>query len=512
MKTLAIVILACCMGLTGCEGDRRSRPKPAETPRLDDVPPVSVQQSRAYPETVTGHFVSLCDFEDAPSGPRGHQQVEHFSIQPLGEGHRKFVVNITRTGAGAIEVALMPRNRLVLAIPHVHDFTEYTLLSMALYSEALRDDLRVTLSSEGASWRSYRTIVQPGWNNVLIDIQRLRNVRNFNSKRVRTLVMEFADATGQVTFNIDDILLIDNRRQIKPTPKGLKLDKIGLDYRLALPGRSRPLKLTQSQDGLWRLGSDGPMVSLAGPDESCATDREDLALMGGRKVGYVEVVEHNATRLRLRNIWYFPTRAGEWASLAVRQIRWDYTFYGDGRQIAHVELNNAGGAEIRAVRLKLPAPAAWTTGKVAGELLVGRFAGPVGRWGFLYAPAGPKRDALHRGYITPGRISRTMADKAYAPGDGGRDGFDESQGCYFVKATKSGHCRFTIVPPASGLVDPVFRVAGPWKGKVRVSAAGLGVQDVTLAADGSALFILPGKIRSPLAVEVAGKIAPSSEG
>ncbi len=476
------------------------------------MPPISVQQSRAYPETVTGDFVSLCDFEDVPSGPKGHQQVEDFSIQPLGDGHRKFVVNITRTGAGAMEVALMPKNHLFLTIPHIHDFTEYSLLSISLYSEALRDDLRVTLGSETASWRSHRTIVRSGWNNVLIDIQRLGNVKNFNSKHVRTLVIEFADATGQVTFNIDDILLIDNRRQIEPIPKGLKLDKIGLDYRLTLPGRRSGLKLTQSPDGLWRLGSDGPMVSLAGPGGTCATDREDLALMGDRKVGYVEVVEHNATRLRLRNIWYFPTRAGEWASLAVRQIRWDYTFYSDGRRITHVELNNAGGAEIRAVRLKLPAPAAWTTGKFADELLVGRFAGPVARWGYLSAPAGPKRDALHRDYIAPGRISRTMADKAHAPGDSDRDGFDESQGCYFVKATKSGHCRFTIVPPASGLlVDPVFRVAGPWKGKVRVSAAGLGVRDVTLAADGSALFILPGQIRYPLAVEVAGKIAPSDE-
>ena len=61
------------------------------------------------------------------------------------------------------------------------------------------------------------------------------------------------------------------------------------------------------------------------------------------------------------------------------------------------------------------------------------------------------------------------------------------------------------------LVDPVFRVAGPWKGKVRVSAAGLAVKDVTLTADGSVLFMLPGQIRYPLAVEVAGKIASSEE-
>jgi len=511
MRNSATVILAVFVALGGCQPNGQGRSKPAAAPKLNDVPPVSVQQLRAYPETVTRRFVPLCDFEDVPSGPKGHEQVKHFSIQPLGDGYRKFVVNITRTGAGAMEVALMPRNRLVLAIPHVHDFTEYTLLSIALYSEALRDDLRVALKTDAASWQSHRTIVQPGWNNVLIDIQRLRHVRNFDSRKVRTLTVEFTDAAGQVTFNIDDIMLIDNRRLIKPTPQGVTLEKIGLDYSLALPGRKGPLKIAQSPDGLWRLGAQTPIVSLARPNESPAADREDLALMGPRRVGHIEVAEHNATRLRLTNIWYFPTRPGEWASLAVRQIRWDYTFYGDGRQVTHVELNNAGGTQIGKIRVRLTAHAAWTTGKIAGVLMVDRFAGAVGRWGFLYAPPGAKRDALHRGYITPGRIKPAMAVEAYASGDAGRDGFDESQDCYFVKAAQTGHCRFTIVPPPDGLTDAVFRIAGPWKPKPRVSVAGLGIQDVTAVADGSVLFILPGRIGYPLAVEVTGKIAPEGK-
>ena len=59
----------------------------------------------------------------------------------------------------------------------------------------------------------------------------------------------------------------------------------------------------------------------------------------------------------------------------------------------------------------------------------------------------------------------------YAPGDADRDGFDESQGCYFLAASR-GHCRFTIFPPREGLLGPVFRIAGPWTGPVNVNTEG----------------------------------------
>ena len=67
--------------------------------------PLPIQQSQVYPETVTGRFVSLADFEEAPlAGQPGHAQVRHFTVSPAGSGAgMKYVVNITRTGAGAVE-------------------------------------------------------------------------------------------------------------------------------------------------------------------------------------------------------------------------------------------------------------------------------------------------------------------------------------------------------------------------------------------------------------------------
>ena len=98
-----------------------------------------------------------------------------------------------------------------------------------------------------------------------------------------------------------------------------------------------------------------------------------------------------------------------------------------------------------------------------------------------------------------------LATEAYAPGDVGRDGFDESQGCYFVQATEAGHCRFTITPPPGGLSRAVFCIVGPWKGKVHASAAGLAIRDIPRAAEGIFIFAIPQPIKHPTAVEVVGE-------
>jgi len=329
MKKLSAIILA--GGAAVC----RATGKPLS------VDPLAVQQAGAYGETATGIFASLADFEDVPAGQRGYTQVGHFTIRPEAPGgQRGFVVNVTRTGVGALEVDLPAGSELVFAAPHMHDFTGYRLLSMALYSRSLRDDLQVRLLADGGSWLSHRTLVLPGWSNVLIDIQRLGEAKGFDVTAVESIRLGFADAAGPVRFNLDDIMLIDNARTIRPTPPGVVLRKSGLDYSLTLPGRAGKIDLAQGADGLWRLGGLQAEVRLGGPGEKAAGGGEHLELMGERRVGQVELLEHNRIRLRIANTWYFPTRAGEWASLAVRRIRWEHTFYADGRWVTEGMLNN----------------------------------------------------------------------------------------------------------------------------------------------------------------------------
>jgi len=502
------VILAGCLLVGGCSWLRSltGRGSGGAEPDPLRVDPVSVQQVARYPETVTGRFASLADFEDTPGGERGHAQVGQFSVDPDRPDARvRFVVNVTRTGAGALEATLPPGVQLVFHNPMVRDFTGYRLLSMALYSRALRDDLQVTIVTDGASWTSHRTLIRPGWNNVLIDIRRLVDVPRFDIREVRTVRIAFADAAGPVWFNVDDIMVIDNARAIKPTPPGMSLRKDGLNYRLTLPGRSAPVELRQSDDGLWRLEGLGAAVRLAGPGGQLAASGEDLSLMGGRRVGQVEVLEHNALRIRLANTWYFPTRAGEWASLAVRRLRWEHTLWADGRHVTQVMLNNAGGTPIGSVGIITPAPAAWSGGSIGNRMIQRDFRDGVGRWQFLSSPRdGTDGKLFLDNYLRPGKVEAAIAVAgSWAAGDAGRDGFDETQGCCFL-AARAGQCRFTVHPPPGGLLRPAFLIAGPWSGPVHVNSEGMTIGPVVRLADGSALFVLPGRVDRPTAVEVTG--------
>ena len=447
-RLLVAVLLVAAVG--GCASSP-SRPTGRGSVPLEAVP---VLQKKAYPETVTGSFVSLVDFEDTPVGPAGHRQVQRFAIRGPGEGRREFVVNITRTGTGAMRVTLPPGAKLVFTVEELRNFEGYTLLLMALYSESLRDDLRVTLVSGRGPWRSHRVLIRPGWNTVLIDIRRLNVAGNFDVRNVREIHVGFDEAAGPVSFHLDDILLVDNRRRIEPAPVGMEVFKEGLDYEIRLPYGGGALRLAQCADGLWRLGPKGIILQLIGASDDASQEGERLGLMGPRRVGQVEVLESNRIRFRVSGTWYFPSSAGEWASLAVRRIRWEYTFYLDGRVIVHVELNNAGGEEIRLVRIKLPNAGAWAGKGISDMLRVDDPPGSVASWNCLLAAPQMQEHLLRANYLKPGTVRVDLGAKEwFSPSDADRDRFDESQGCYYLKAAR-GHCRFTIVPGKEGLLSP----------------------------------------------------------
>ena len=472
-----------------------------------DPEPLPVQQAKAYPETATGRFLSLADFEDTPYGNRGFEQAAHFTTRGRGQTTPpRFVVTPSRTGAGALAAAVGPGDQLVFDLPYACDMSAYTLLLMALHSETLRDDLRVTLAGDKGTWTSPGALVRQGWNTVLIDIQRLGQAAGFDTRRVRRIVLRFANAAGEVGLALDDVMLIDNRRAIEPVPPGCELAKNGLDYVLRPAGRNERVRITQSADGLWRLGDGQGAIRLARRDGKLPVFADALEVMGDRRVGRVELLEHNPIRLRLANTWYFPSRGGEWASLAVRRIAWEHTLYADGRWVTHLTLNNAGGPDIAAVRIRTPATAAWHGGTVADTFEQRDFAGTAGRWSYLLAPPGDDQRLHEHGFQHPARLDVTLGGLIDQAGHPARDGFDERQGCYVLVARR-GNCRFTVVPGAAACVDPVFRVVGPWNGAARVSSEGLAIREVVKLPDGSALFCLPGRIDRPTAVEVVGEPA-----
>ena len=482
------------------------------------VEPVVVLQHRAYPEAVTGRFISLADFEATSRGRAGHEQVRHFRMTPAtAGGELKYVVNVTRTGVGAMEAAVPPGASLVYTLDEVHNFSDYSLLSVAVYAREVRDDLKVLLVTDQAGWESLPVLLDTGWNHVQIDLERLKRLPNFDARGVRGIRFWFASSAASadavspppVRVNLDDILLIDNRRSIEPIPAGLKLTKAGLDYTLSIAGRSEPVRIVQSDDGLWRLGRDQALMTLfpaaAAAGEGKEVVGEDLSAFGPRRIGEVKVLEHNALRLRLANTWYFPTSAGEWVSLSVRQIRWEYTFYADGRMVTDVVLNNAGGQDVSALRIAAPEAAAWSEGVRRAVLEVPRFLGPVGRWSFLRTLLKEDAGDFQANYVKPGQMAVRIGKRPACDGDVDGDGFDESQGCYHLQA-EAGNCRFTIAPADGPLVSPVFRIRGAWTGAVSASADGLALRGLERLDGGETIFVLPGRLDGPRNVEVSGTV------
>jgi hypothetical protein len=521
LTILTILLPVAAMLVSGCDLLNKPAPAAPAGPARIPIEPLASQQAKAYPEIAGGKYVCLADFEDEPSpaaggvssgGPAaarapmaGRRQVDRFSIVPESDGAaRQFVVNITRTGVGAMEATLPPGAQLVFDLPAGQDFRPYKLLSMALFSRTLRDDFQVTIDSDGGSLQSLRTLVQPGWNNVLLDIRQLGRAGPFDASSVRRLRFSFTDAAGAVWFNLDDVMLIDNARQIEPVPPGVALSKSGLDYELKLPGRDEPVRIEQGSDGLWRMGVLGAEVRLAGLGEKLPASGERLDPLGSRRVGQVDLLEHNEIRIRLASTWYFPSRAGQWASISVRQIRWEHTIYGDGRCVVQGVLNNAGGREIETVGI-FPATEAAFYGRSTGrQMMVRDFAGEVGRWRYLVLPQGQSGPVLAANYLHPAAIRPSVAEPdVRAAGDGDRDGFDESQGCYYLSA-RGGQCRFVLDPSPEGLLDPVLLLAGPWPGQVHVSSEGLTIRSVVRRPDGSVLVRLGGMHRQAIAVEVSG--------
>jgi hypothetical protein len=328
---------------------------------------------------------------------------------------------------------------------------------------------------------------------------------------VRRVRLAFTDAAGPVWVNLDDLMLVDNSRRIEPAPPGAQLLRSGLDYTLRLPSWPEPLRMAQSGDGLWRMSGVGAQVRLAGPGESLPAAGDKLDVLGGRGVGRAELLEHNAMRVRFGCTWFFPARPGLWASISARRIRWEYTIYADGRCVVQGELNNAGGREIQTAVIA-PATAAAFYGRAGGrQIELNDFAGEVGRWQYMVAPAGEAGDLLASNYLRPAAVRTTIGDAdVRAPGDFDKDGFDESQGCYCL-GSRGGQCRFVVDPPPGGLLAPVFLLTGPWPGRVCVSSEGQAIGSVVRRTDGSILVRLPGNYQRATAVEVSADASGASD-
>jgi hypothetical protein len=501
-----IVSVWIVVAVAGCTPS--SAPAPVKSPA---APPASaagasleLQREKAYPDLPPGQRIILVDFENSAAG-KGYDQLRRFSFTPQEKsGQCRYVVNVTRTGAGALQASLAPGATLLLEVPSDADFISCGLLSMALRMPYIRDDLTVTLVGETTTWTAPRVLVKNGWNHVLVDVSRAGKGGDFDLRGVQFVGLSFPSASGDVAFTLDDVMLCPAERNITPSPRGMTVRRIGNDYELTRSSPSDIVGIAQSADGLWRVGELQPALQVVAENQPLPADEEEhIDALGPRRIAQVELIECNSARVRFGVAWYFPGRSGQLASMPARKTLWEYTFYSDGRCAIHAELNASGAKIGDKVRLAMPREAAWAgDGVRRGREIT--LAGPVGRWNLLDVPPSEAGKILLQNYLHPGRVKLVLGEvDHFAPGDADRDCFDESQGCYFLQA-RAGHCRFVLFPPQEGLLNPAFRIGGEFHSGARANVDGRILRDIAILEDGSAVFFIRGRFVRPIRVEVSG--------
>jgi hypothetical protein len=195
--------------------------------------------------------------------------------------------------------------------------------------------------------------------------------------------------------------------------------------------------------------------------------------------------------------------------MAIPQIRWQHTFYADGRHVTHVEINNAGGEGLRGAELSSDEPVAWFGHGLSAILAAETPGETVLRFDYLRAPSGPEAALLEQNYLAPAYVVAVLADRWPDDGQPRTNHFNPATGCYEL-ASRTGQCRLQLIPPPEGLLRPTFRISGPWEGPVCANCSGIPVQNVVSLSDGSVLFTLDRRITTPAVVEVSG-VAPSAD-
>jgi hypothetical protein len=130
----------------------------------------------------------------------------------------------------------------------------------------------------------------------------------------------------------------------------------------------------------------------------------------------------------------------------------------------------------------------------------------VGHWSFSRTVNDKLRTIVEANYAKPPPLTLKMGRSDPAGGDSDGDGFDESQGCYCVRAM-AGHCRFTLACPV-GPIDVYVRIRGQWTGPASASCQGLALRDSVGLADKCLLVRVPAVDSRPVTVEVTGPVSP----
>lgn len=346
--------MAGCLQLPGAPGHRRSL-----APTMDRL-------VAAYDDLAGRRFQVVADFEDPV-------QASLFRLEPAGADD-SIGISTDRaqlqTGVGSLRVSFSrPGERLACAaFPESQwgfprDWSKYHLLLLSVYSPRQIGGLLISACSGSTVEYRYETpplLLMPGWNLLRLDLGDM--AEQIDLADLRSLEFRLVSLEEPIDLFLDDLILVDNARELFSTPERQPGDFYArtAGRRLVIGAVDR-FELTFSKGRIrqWfdtgfdrsRIhnlvgpGAMGPMPAPTCDPQAPVSDIQDA----GRRLGagttletYQSLVSATPLRIVVQGEWrYTPPNTPP--SDGDPYHRWLYTIYRDGR--VYVECSGAAGPD-----------------------------------------------------------------------------------------------------------------------------------------------------------------------
>jgi len=297
----------------------------------------------------------LADFENP-------QQEQLFRLHPSSSGGQVQISPARarrQTGSASLQMSFQSSRQWVSFTGTLaegpglrRDWTDYHLLSFSIFSPRKLGGFRLALCSGNEMQFNYehqRILLERGWNLIRIDLGEL--AEHVDLGNVRQLRFYCKPLDTPIDLYLDDLLLIDNTRNILSTPqnengslyvqkRGRRLAVGSVDRFELVFSRGRIVKwfdLDHDPHRLRNLTGTGPLGPLpvvltdTSPDaEVLIDDPSQWSPLGMAVETYQSLVEANELYVLLRGEWRFCTT--ETAPDKTNPYhQWIYAIYPDGR-------------------------------------------------------------------------------------------------------------------------------------------------------------------------------------
>jgi len=311
--------------------------------------------AQAYPELQDRPFHILADFESAEQNTLFQMVTPNGPMRGVGVSTERAR---NATGVSSLKLSLINSRQQAVAKdttqttwPLHRDWADYHLFLFSVYSPRRLGGFTFSVSSGTSLQLTYqhpRILLEEGWNLVRIDLGDLSD--RINVSDVRKLVFKCDPLDTPVNLYIDDLILVDNTRDIFQTPNRERGDLYvrSTGRRLAVGavdrfevvfarGRIRQwFDLVNDPNRSRNLvgpGTLGPTPVVVPNVPGAMVSLDDTTQWAGLGVAvevYQSLIEASPVRIVVQGQWRFGTPDTPPGQTGPHH-HWNYTIYRDGR-------------------------------------------------------------------------------------------------------------------------------------------------------------------------------------